>query len=186
MLLIAVRAANERQFPNDGRIPGRLTGPPLGRQISKPGVVSVESFEGVGQRGRLAVRPVVTNGNLDVVVILLSRNAVRVDVLQVGYILGTDMGEGILSRPAPGSTLLSLHSLTTSIRPLWASRPMSFSNVSLAALMSARNSSDHLRHRQRMAGICRDLNCPLCHGADRPLNGRGNTSMSLLLARLTC
>jgi len=29
--------------------------------------------------------------------------------------------------------------------------------------------------------ICRDLNCSLCHGADRPLNGRGNTSMSLLL-----
>jgi len=29
--------------------------------------------------------------------------------------------------------------------------------------------------------ICRNIECPLCHGADRPLNGRGNTSLSLLV-----
>jgi hypothetical protein len=29
--------------------------------------------------------------------------------------------------------------------------------------------------------ICRNSQCPLCGGADRPLNGRGNTSLSLLL-----
>jgi glyoxylase-like metal-dependent hydrolase (beta-lactamase superfamily II) len=29
--------------------------------------------------------------------------------------------------------------------------------------------------------ICRNTQCPLCYGSDRPLNGRGNTSLSLLL-----
>jgi glyoxylase-like metal-dependent hydrolase (beta-lactamase superfamily II) len=29
--------------------------------------------------------------------------------------------------------------------------------------------------------ICRNALCPLCHGADRPLQGRGNTTVSLLL-----
>lgn len=29
--------------------------------------------------------------------------------------------------------------------------------------------------------ICRNSRCPLCSGADRPLSGRGNTSLSLLL-----
>jgi len=29
--------------------------------------------------------------------------------------------------------------------------------------------------------ICRNSRCPLCYGADRPLNGRGNTSLSVQL-----
>src|SRR5262245_45449423 len=32
--------------------------------------------------------------------------------------------------------------------------------------------------------ICRDLACPLCHGSDRPLAGRGNTALSLVYDNL--